>query len=72
MLRAPGNWLLIVQTGIHQPLVTGAHRSERPDQVAIIKAAISARRLRQRVTQAHQQMLALIGELLRNFHLQKQ
>src|SRR5580704_8553603 len=72
MLPAASQRLLVVQSRVHQPLIAGAHRRERGDEISIIQAVIGARRFRQSIGETHQQMLALIGKLLGNFNLQKQ
>jgi hypothetical protein len=61
-----------VQAGIHHTLVAGGESGERCDQIAVIQDAVGANGLGKREGQTHEQMLALVEELIGNFDLQKQ
>src|ERR1022692_3233583 len=72
VLGRGGQRLLVVQPRVPQPLLTGAEGRECRNQIAIVQAAVGIGCLGQSVAEAHEQMLALVGELLRDLNLQEQ
>ena len=71
-LRFAGQRLLIVKSGIHQPLIAFCQYRKRGNQILIVKASVSSRCFRKRIRQAHEQMFFFVHELVRDFHLKKQ
>jgi hypothetical protein len=61
-----------VQSGVDEPFVAGAHGGERCHQITIVKAAVGTSSFGEGVTKAHEQMLALVSELLGDFDLPEQ
>src|SRR5262245_37871562 len=64
--------LVVVQPGIDQGFITPRQRSEGSSQVGISQRAVSTRDAGKCIAQAHDQLLALIQKLLRNFYFRKQ
>src|SRR5436309_15591450 len=71
-LTHAGNRDLVVQSGIDQGLITFRHGGEPGNQIGILERAIAACALRQGVSQAHDEMLMRIQELVTNLDLKKQ
>ncbi len=71
-LGVAGEGRVVVQARVDQPLVSVGQSGEARDQIAIIEVAIGAGGFGEGKRQSHEQVLALVHELVGKFHLQKQ
>jgi len=70
-LRIAGHRLFIDETRVRTPFVAFRQGGERTDQILIVQVTVTAGRFRQRKSQAHEQVLFFIHELIGDFDLQK-